>query len=474
MKNKFHRRRAHRIIGPLTIALFVLTSASSLNAVPVIDDADFVHDEVIVQFNTTASNQHLADALNRGALRIKKHLPAAGKQRGDSGLVLLKTKLPVAQALAVLQNHPAVQYAEPNTIKQHQSTSNDPNYLNGKLWGMYGDATTPANQYGSQAAEAWAAGNVGPLDGSIYVAVLDEGIDINHPDLAPNIGRNPGETGLDAFGRDKATNGIDDDDNGYVDDVYGYDFINNDKTVFDGGKDKDDHGTHVAGTIGAVGGNGLGVAGVCWNVKLLSGKFLGFKGGSVADEIEAIEYFIDLKQRHGLNIVAFNASYGGGQNLAEQIALIHAANAGILIVAAAGNYGNGTVTYPARYNTTLDALNSDGTVAQPGASYDAMISVAAFDSKGALPTWSGSSATTVELGAPGVGILSTLPGGRYGSMDGTSMATPHVTGACVLYLNSHQTALPWAIKSAILSSTIPTASLAGKTVTGGRLNVGGF
>ncbi len=472
MKIRFQHLLARRISGLLTAAMLTLALNTAVNAQPFADDAEFVTDELIVQFNTAASAQHLADAVRRGAMTVKKHLPAAGKKRGDSGLVLFKTKLPVAQALAELKNHPAVRYAEPNTLKRHQSASNDPNYLSGKLWGMYGDQTSPSNQYGCQAGEAWAAGNVGPLDGSIYVAVIDQGIDINHPDLAANIGSNPGET---------PGNGIDDDGNGYVDDVFGYDFVNNDNSVFDGGKEKDDHGTHVAGTIGAVGGNGLGVAGVCWNVKLLSGKFLGFKGGTVADEVEAIEYFIDLKQRHGLNIVAFNASYGGPRNLAEQIALIHAAKAGILIIAAAGNSGGSYTHYPASYDTSLDVIDTtSGAVVETGATttdglpFDAVISVAAIDSKGALPSWSNWGSTRVDLGAPGNGILSTLPGGRYGSMYGTSMATPHVTGACVLYLNSHPGAAPWEIKSAILGSTVPTPSLAGKTVTGGRLNVSGF
>jgi len=454
------------LLKPLAVGLVVLRAATlSLQAQPIADDAEFVADEVIVQFNTSASSQDLADALQRGGLSLKKHLPVAGKRRGDSGLVLLKTKLPVAQALAALRDHSAIQYAEPNTIKRHQATSNDPNYVTGKLWGMYGDATSPANPYGCQAGEAWAAGNVGAADGSVYIAVLDQGIDINHPDLAANIGRNPGEV---------PGNGLDDDGNGYTDDVYGYDFVNNDNTVFDGGKDKDDHGTHVAGTIGAVGGNGLGVVGVCWNVKLLSGKFLGPKGGTLADEVEAIEYFIDLKQRHGLNIVAINASYGGGRSLTEQIAVIHAAQEGILIVAAAGNQGGAYSNYPACYDTMLDALNPDGSIAEPGAAYDAVISVAAIDSKGALPSWSNWGSTRVDLGAPGNSILSTLPGGRYGSMYGTSMATPHVTGGCALYASAYPEAMPWEIKSAILDSTIPTPSLSGKTVTGGRLNVSGF
>lgn len=475
-------KQTHRFAIAFAVAAIAVFRLAA-NSQTFSDNDEFVPGEVIVQFRTTTSETQLANVLQRGALSVKKHIPVAGKPRGDSGLVLFKTGLPISQALAALQNHPAVLYAAPNTIKRHQAVSNDPNYLSGKLWGMFSDDSPapigPAgttNPFGSQAEKAWAAGNIGPLDGSIYVAVIDQGIDINHPDLAPNIGRNPGEIGLDALGRDKATNGIDDDGNSYVDDVYGYDFLHHDNTVFDGGKDKDDHGTHVAGTIGAVGGNGLGVVGICWRVKLLSGKILGLKGGTVADVVEAIEYFIDLKQRHGLNIIAFNASYVGGKNLAEQIALIHAANAGILTVAAAGNNGWAYIPYPAGYDTSLNALDSDGTVKELGAAYDAVISVAAIDSKGALPSWSNYSATRVDLGAPGDGIISTLPGGRYGSMYGTSMATPHVTGGCVLYANSHPGAFPWEIKSAILNAAAntPTASLAGKTLTGGRLNASGF
>lgn len=453
-------------------ALLAIALGSSLHAQPFDPGPDYVPDEIIVQFNTDADEPQLADAIDRGSLTVKKHLPARGKRRGESGLVVFETRRSVAETLAALEGHPAVQYAEPNSIKRHQAASNDPNYLSGKLWGIYGDQTSPANPYGSQAGEAWAAGNIG--SGDAYVAVIDTGIDIRHPDLAPNIGRNPGETGLDSHGSDKATNGIDDDGNGYVDDVYGYDFINNDNTVFDGGKEKDEHGTHVAGTIGAAGGNGIGVAGVCWNVKLLSGKFLGAKGGTVDDEVEAIEYFIDLKERHGLNIVAINASYGGGRSLSEQVAIIRAAKAGILVSAAAGNYGGPYAHYPSSYDTTQQAVTSDGVRLEDGADYDAVIAVAAIDSNGALPSWSNWGSSRVDLGAPGDRILSTLPGGRYGTMYGTSMATPHVTGACALYLSAFPGALPSEIKSAVLASTIYTPSLLDKTFTDGRLDVSGF
>jgi subtilisin family serine protease len=449
----------------LLLAALVLLAATgtSLHAQPFVENASAVPGEVLVQFDTNASDVHLADAIRRGGFTVKKHLPFAGKSREESGLVVLRTPLPVSQALAVLQGHPAVRYAEANLIRRHQSTANDPNYLSGKLWGMYGDLTTPANPYGSQAGEAWAAGNVGSTE--VYVAVLDQGIDINHPDLKPNIGRNPGEI---------PGNGVDDDGNGYVDDVYGWDFVSNDNTVYDNAK-KDAHGTHVAGTIGGAGGNGLGIAGMCWNVRLMSGKFLGPNGGSIADEVEAIEYFIDLKQRHGLNLVAINASYGAMiSSLTEQIAILRAAKAGILVVAAAGNSGDWSANFPAYYNTTVHALNPNGSIAETGAAYDAVISVAAIDSKGALATWSTRHPTKVDLAAPGAGILSTLPGGKYGLMEGTSMATPHVTGACALYLSAFPGAAPWEIKDAILTTAIPTPSLTGNTLTGGRLNVSGF
>lgn len=441
----------------------VAVALGSVCAQPPPNEPGHVPDELIVQFRTTADSLDLEDAVRSAGLALKKHLPAGGKPRSESGLAAFRTRLRLEEALAALENHPAVLYAEPHVMKFPQATSNDPHFLSGKLWGMYGDQTSPSNRYGSQAGEVWAAGNTGSPE--IYVAVLDQGIDVNHPDLAPNIGRNPGEI---------PGNGVDDDNNGYIDDVHGYDFVNNDNTVFDGGRDKDTHGTHVAGTLAARGGNGIGAAGVCWNVKLLSGKFLGAKGGTVADEVEAIEYFIDLKQRHGLNIVAMNASFSGGSSLAENIAVIRAAKAGILLVAAAGNAGGGTVSWPARYDTSLNVFNADGSLAESGASYDAVIAVAAIDSKGALASWSGTHPTRVDLGAPGVGILSTLPGGRYGSMDGTSMATPHVTGGCVLYASAFPDAEPWEIREAILRTTVLTPSLEGKTLTGGRLNVSGF
>jgi len=319
---------------------------------------------------------------------------------------------------------------------------------------MYGDQTSPANQYGSQAGEAWARGNTGA--NTVYIGVIDEGVQWAHEDLAANIWVNPYDP----------ADGIDNDGNGYVDDLRGWDFDGNDNTTYDG--TQDDHGTHVAGTIGAVGGNGKGVAGVVWNVKIITAKFLGRRGGTTANAIKAVDYITDLKTRHALNIIATNNSWGGGGfSQALQDAIERANQAGILFIAAAGNGGSdgvgddndATPSYPASYPNTN------------------IIAVAAITSTGAKASYSNYGATSVDIGAPGSGIYSTLPNktkNGYGSYSGTSMATPHVTGAVALYAASHSGASAAEIKQAILDSAIPTPSLAGKCVTGGRLNVGGF
>jgi hypothetical protein len=342
-----------------------------------------------------------------------------------------------------LYQRPGVTFAEKNWVLQTQASSNDPGVTNGNLWGMYGESSSPANAFGSQAAEAWSRGFTG--SDSVVVGIIDEGYQYTHSDLAGNAGKNPGEiTG----------NGIDDDGNGYIDDIYGWDFNANDASVYDG--TGDDHGTHVAGTIGGQGANGIGVAGVNWNVSLLSGKFLGATGGTTANAIKAVDYFTDLKTRHGLNLVATNNSWGGGgysQGLYDAIARANAAK--ILFVAAAGNSSTSTLSYPAGY----DLPN--------------VISVASIDSNGGLSSFSNFSSSWVDLGAPGGGIYSTLPDNTYGTYSGTSMAAPHVTGALALMASALPTATMAQLKQALLESVVQTASLAGKTFTGGRLDVNG-
>lgn len=417
--------------------------------------AEHVPNQVLVKFKEGTSASAAAAALARVQGRIEENILTAAMKNAQlqQGVLVVNTPLQALEAIARVRGS-EVEYAEPNYIYTHDATSNDTYYTNGSLWGMYGDGSTPSNAFGSQAAEAWGNGKTG--SSSVYIGIIDEGYMYTHDDLAANAGTNPGEV---------ANNGIDDDGNGYTDDVYGWDFAGNDNTVFDGSDD--DHGTHVAGTIGGVGGNGTGVAGVVWNVKLLSGKFLGKRGGTTANAIKAVDYFTDLKNRHSLNIVATNNSWGGGgsSNLLSN-AIERANEAGILFIAAAGNATNNndaSPSYPASYTNAN------------------VIAVASITSTGALSSFSNYGATSVDLGAPGSGIYSTVPvrSGKsvvagYASYSGTSMATPHVSGAAALYASTHSGASASQIKGAILSSVVPTASLSGKTATGGRLNVSGF
>jgi thermitase len=444
------------------------TSSPSIPAAqgrgPAANDASYVSGEVLIQYRAGATEAAKQRARGRAGAEAAENIVAASHRsdgKGDLELARIPPGLAIADAVRDLEADSSVEFAEPNWVYEHQLTSNDTYYTSGQLWGMYGPSTSPANQFGSAAGQAWAAGHVG--SNSVYVGVIDEGIQFTHPELVDNVWTNPFD----------AADGVDNDGNGYVDDIHGWDFDRNDNTIYDGGSKGmlDDHGTHVSGTIGGKGGNGAGVAGINWNVTLISGKFLGRRGGTTANAIKAVNYFTDLKTRHGLNIVATSNSWGGGgfsQGLLD--AITAAAQQDILFIAAAGNGGSDGVgdnndvvaSYPSNYDTTV------------GAGYDAVIAVAAINSTGGLASFSNYGAVKVDLGAPGVGVISTTAFNTYSSYSGTSMATPHVSGAAALYASTHPGVSALSIKTAILSSVTVTTSLVGKTATGGRLNVAGF
>lgn len=409
----------------------------------------FVPNELIVKFKAGTSQKNRTQTLLFINAKVEEHIVTnAMESAGDNdGIYLVKTDTDIFQAIARMKGESNIEYAEPNWIYTHTAASDDPYYTNGVLWGMHGDGISPySNQYGSQADEAWAAGHTGSSD--VYIGIIDEGAMFSHTDLNANFWTNPFDP----------VDGVDNDVNGRVDDTHGWDFVSNDNSTYDGSGD--DHGTHVAGTIGAVGGNGIGVAGVNWSVKLISAKFLGPSGGTTANAVKAVDYITDLKTRHGLNIVATNNSWGGGgSSQALQDAITRAGNADILFIAAAGNSGQNIdkrKSYPAAYTNAN------------------IISVAAINSTGGIASWSNFGKTSVDLGAPGVSVTSTLPGDTYGSYSGTSMAAPHVTGAAALYASTHIGAGAATIKNAILNAAVPTSSLAGKCVSGGRLNVSAF
>jgi subtilisin family serine protease len=425
---------------------------SAANGAQVTGKPEFVPNELLVKFKkgTTAAARGKALGLLNASLKEHIHTAAMKRAGDEQGVLLVAVNANALEAISKAKGFAEVEYAEPNWIYQHQAVSNDPYFTNGSLWGMYGAGTSPANQYGSGAVTAWAAGKTG--SSTVYVGIIDEGYMFNHTDLSANAWLNPFEV----------QDGVDNDGNGYIDDMRGWDFAGGNNSVYDGASD--DHGTHVAGTIGAKGGNGAGVAGVVWNVTLIGAKFLGSNGGSTTAAIKAIDYFNDLKSRHGLNIVATNNSWGGGGiSQALQEAIERANEANILFVAAAGN----------------SSLNIDASNSYPAGYPNAnIISVASITSTGGLSSFSNFGATRVDIGAPGSGIWSTVPTRKgtsgYASYNGTSMATPHVTGAAALYASLNPGASAASIKAAILSSNTATSSLTGRCVTGGRLNVSGF
>jgi subtilisin family serine protease len=419
----------------------------------------YVPNQMLVQFRASSTEEGKLRAVGNINARMTRHIRRAQDRtdgRGDLHLTTLPPGLTVEAAMRNLEGDPDVDFVEPNWILHHQATSNDPYFTNGGLWGMYGDGSTPTNRFGTQAAEAWAAGRTNCS--TVYVGIIDEGVMRTHTDLSGNFGANPGEI---------AGDGVDNDGNGYIDDIYGWDFVGNNNQTFDGVGD--DHGTHVAGIIGAKGGNGIGVAGMCWSVRMINAKFLGSAGGTVANAIRAVNYMTDLKVRHRLRLIATNNSWGGGgysQGLKD--AIDRAGREGILFIAAAGNSATNidvTPFYPASYKSPN------------------LIAVASITNTGALSSFSNYGANSVHIAAPGSGIWSTVPVVPTGSTtihsgfaaySGTSMAAPHVTGAVAMYAARYPTATAAQIREAILNLGVPTPSLSGRTTTGKRLDVSRF
>ena len=362
--------------------------------------------------------------------------------------------LPLTSHLGRLDSLDFVEYVEPNYVLQLDAAADDASYVSGELWNMNGPESSPASNYGTNASGAWEAGYTGSRQ--VYVAVIDSGINVDHPDLAANIWTNLDEVPGD---------GIDNDGNGFIDDVHGYDFLNGDSTVYDA--EENPHGTHVAGTIGAVGGNATGVVGVNWQVSLISAKIVDKSGkASVASAISAIDYITMLRMKKGLDIIASNNSWGGtAYSRSLEDAIKRGGDVGIIFVAAAGNEGqnlDSSPQYPAAYDCTT-----------PHRPFDCVVSVGAIDESGQLAGYSNSSATLVDLAAPGTNILSTA-GSDYETLSGTSMATPHVTGAIALCVASYRGTTAEQAIAKLLGTTESVASLSGKVATGGILNVADY
>jgi subtilisin family serine protease/subtilisin-like proprotein convertase family protein len=426
------RRRERRLALEVLEARTVLASAASAMLPElgdlVIDPTSFHASRVLVGLRP-GSDMHRLERAPGAAIASARPLI------GSLWEFDLERSSSVEAALAALRTDPAVAYAEPDYTLRIAATPNDPQYSS--LWGLHNTGQTGGTPDADiDAPEAW---DLTTGTSSTIVAVIDTGVDYNHPDLAANIWTNEDEISGD---------GIDNDGNGYVDDIHGYDFINEDGNPLD----DQGHGTHVAGTIGAVGNNGVGVTGINWNVQIMALKFLGADGsGSTSDAIQALNYAVAMGAQLS------NNSYGDTQfSQAFRNALEAARQAGHIFVAAAGN--NGT--------------NNDGASPFYPASYDAanVIAVAASDHNDRLASFSNFGATTVDLAAPGVDIRSTTPGNAYGTSSGTSMASPHVAGVVGLVRGLHPEWTYQQVIDQVLSSVDFPPALEGVTATGGRLN----
>jgi subtilisin family serine protease len=398
-------------------------------------DREAVPGQIIVKFKEDLGSAARADVRHEAGLEKKKELDLIGAE-----VAKVKNR-PVEDALRELNDRPDVEYAERDYIVHATGYADEPRF--DELWGLHNTGQPIFGVPGTADVDVngLEASAITQGDPNLVVAVIDTGVDFSHPDLTDRRWVNPGESG-----GGKETNGIDDDGNGFVDDVNGADFANNDGNPFD----DHSHGTHVSGTIaGSV--NGQGVVGVAPNVKIMALKFLSAGGsGSISDAIEAIGY----AKSKGAKIS--NNSWGGGgfsQALKDAID-----SSDSLFVAAAGNGG---------FDGVGD--NNDVTPFYPS-SYDSpnILAVAANDNQGNLAEFSNFGATSVDISAPGVDILSSVPGGSFAYFGGTSMASPHAAGVAALSASVEPALLsdPVALKKHVMDTGKPLPAMAGITVTG--------
>ena len=412
---------------------------------------DYVPGKMLVQFNTAAlPKDRLSGVKDSLAVDTGTTVVADYSNQGMNGLVLVNTSsMTVSGAIQIYEENPCVMYAEPDyilSIPKNETESgtisaesiqgiipNDAHF--GNLWGLYntgqsgGTAGTDID-----ALEAW---NLSTGSSDVIIAVVDTGVEYTHEDLSSNMWINTGEI---------PNNGIDDDGNGYIDDYRGWDFYNNDSDPMD----DNSHGTHCSGTIAAIGNNSIGVTGVNWKAKIMPLKFLGAGGnGSTSKAISAILY----ANMMGAKVIS--NSWGGGSYSQSLKNAIDASTA--VVVCAAGNNNTGKNNdenpfYPASYSSKN------------------ILAVASIDRYNNISYFSNYGLTSVDLGAPGSSIQSTVLNNSYGNKSGTSMATPHVSGVAGLVNSLYPNVTYNETISRILNSTDPVPDLQNKTVTGGRIN----
>jgi thermitase len=415
---------------------------------------DYVPGELIVKLKKNFKSNFLSQKSLAG-FELQREMKLGF---GDFLVVKTPGHKSLKSALSTLSNNPAVEYAEPNYIyhaigfknKRYSQIPNDPKF--NLLWGLHNTGDNePAGSRGNSSETGRAGADVNAMAAweltkgsrNIKIAVIDTGVDYNHEDLKNNMWVNEAEL--------NGQEGVDDDGNGFVDDIHGYDFANKDGDPLDG----HGHGTHCAGTIAAEHDNGIGVAGVMSEASIVAVKFLSDSGsGTSEDALLAIDYATTI----GVDIMS-NSWGGGGASEALKEAIQRAHEEGIIFTAAAGNSSTNNDSSP-HYPSNYDVPN--------------VISVAAHNYNDGLASFSCYGPRTVHVAAPGRNILSTVTNNQYEVYSGTSMATPHVTGVVGLYLAYNGKVAPEELRNSLMSSSVYGSAYKRTTISMGRVDAYNF
>jgi len=401
----------------------------------------FVPNEIVVSFKENIQTEDIQTLINKQGMEIKQHIRPLNYY-----VLSLHEDITVEMALTRLKDQKLIHHAEPNYIIPIKTVPDDPYYST--QWGLANTGQSEGNEDADMdAEEAW---DIEKGDGSIIIAIIDTGVDYNHEDLSANIWQNQGEI---------AENGIDDDGNGYIDDIIGWDFVNASSgytgedidTPDNDPMDRHGHGTHTAGIAGAVANNGLGVTGVAWNCSIMPVR-AGYKdldGSGVLESADAAQAIVYAAE-NGAKVI--NLSWGDYQNsVLIEDAIDFAAEKGILLCAAAGNDENNNPVYPA-------ASENPAIIAVGGTDNR--------DQKASTSNWG----NWVHVSAPGEDIYSTTLNNSYKYMSGSSMATPHVSGLAALLFSYSPGISPLEVKTRIMNSVDKIDELNGYNITSGRIN----
>lgn len=424
------------LIGRAAKAMFAGLTLLTVSAFAgPVEAPEAVPGEYVIKFkDSAAASRSLSTLSSTVGSYIKDQIP-------NLNVVVIKRPVFEIQSnvLSNLKQNPYVEFVEPNYIYRASKLPNDTMFS--QLWGLsnvgQADSSKKEGVAGIDvgAEQAWDI-TTGSKD--VVVAVIDTGVNFNHPDLKDNMWVNEAELNGQA--------GVDDDGNGIIDDIHGASFVNAAKPS---GNPLDDngHGSHCAGTIAGVGNNGIGVAGVAWEARIMALKFLSASGsGSMDGALKAIDYAV----AHGAKILS-NSWGGGGQSDILKAAIQRSHDANTLFVAAAGNESNNNDSRPT-YPATYDVPN--------------VVSVAALDNRGRIASFSNYGKTKVHIAAPGVNVLSTVLGTKYDSYSGTSMAAPHVSGVAVLLAAAEPNLTGVELKERMMKTAVPLDTLRGKSVAG--------